>query len=124
MAAPFSKNALVENQSWSMEANDEIKADDEKIVMETVIIMNHKDENFDSSTCIVYNSPADDNNPARLRLLCDSFHEDLVDTQMSELSRVAPIRSHSGMIYFVERDKSTQDSHVVELTISFDQLNG
>ena len=48
MAAPFSKNALVENHSWSMEANDEIRADDEKTVMETVIIMNHKDENFDS----------------------------------------------------------------------------
>ena len=63
-----------------MEANDEIRADDEKTVMETVIIMNHKDDNFDSSTCIVYNSPADDDNPARLRLLCDSFHEDLVDT--------------------------------------------
>lgn len=47
--------------------------------------------------------------------------EDLLDSEKQvELCDVVPIRSYSGKIYFVEKEKFTQKHHLIELTLSYD----
>ena len=46
---------------------------------------------------------------------------DLIDAELVTLANIQPIRSNTGHIYFVEKELRTQNSYVVELTVTFDE---
>ena len=68
--------------------------------------------------CILYTTR--DHHNAKIRLLYGKSQRELIDNKVTELCRVAPVRSFSGLIFFVEKEKATEVNHVVELRLQFD----